>query len=552
MRVVLRRMESLGGLAVAADESLEIDRVTLGRGTDQAVQLPDLRVTLAHAEIRLQPGGGYRVECLGDNPVWVNGSAVMDAAIGTGDTIDIGRFRLTVGAPEAGDDLLLEISERGTARDEKGRQRSAYKMTLAQGGLRKRRWAWIAAALMLIAAFALPLTLRYASGGGASLDRIWQAGPSSAAHGGFVASCDRCHQAPFAAVKNDACLACHKAQPHHSDNAAMLGLDGMSDASCGDCHREHTGRTGLIARSPESCTRCHADPAGNRMNGNGLLPVHGLDRDHPAFTLSLASLLDGKPVRRETRQNAGKVLTEDSGLVFPHDVHLVPEGIASPGGKRAMVCANCHVPSGTGFVPVRMNDHCASCHTLDFDPDRPGRRLPHGLPDEVIAVVRDHYARTALAGGVIQVTAPEIVRLIRRPGEVLTPAQSQAALAWADAQAERTLEDVFTRRTCAECHTVTRTTDAAHPWAVTPVQLNASYLTGARFDHRAHASEDCARCHKAKTSKLASDVMLPDLANCKSCHADRSTGDRIGSTCVDCHGFHIAKKTPFGAAEPSK
>lgn len=550
MRVVLRRLEVLGGLAVAADETHELDRVTLGRGTDQAVQLPDMRVTLAHAEIRLQPGGGYRVECLGDNPVWVNGSAETDAALGTGDTIDLGRFRLTIGVPEPGDDLLLEIEERGGAREEKGRQRGAYKMTLEQGGLRKRRWALGSATFLLLTLLVLPIVLRFGSGDGRSLDAAWISGPPSAAHAGFIGSCNRCHATPFAAVKNEACLACHKAQPHHSDRADMLALAGMGDARCGSCHQEHTGRNGLVARSPELCTTCHADPAGLSMAGGGLMPVHRFGGDHPPFSLSLATLKDGKAAFHEARQDEGATLHEDSGLIFPHDVHLAAKGIASPTGNRVMACADCHVPSATGFVPVRMAEACVSCHQLDFDPDRPGRRLPHGQPDEVVSVIRDHYARTALAGGVKEPTAPEAVRLIRRPGEVLTLAQSQAALEWADAQAERTLEDVFTRRVCAECHTVTHSGDAAHPWVVTPVRLNTTYLLGARFDHRAHASEQCSRCHQANASKLSSDVMLPGIASCRECHSDPGTLNRMGSACVDCHGFHTAKHALFG--EPAK
>ena len=49
MRVILRRTESLGGLPVATDEEVQLDRIKVGRGTDQDVQLPDMRVTLAHA-----------------------------------------------------------------------------------------------------------------------------------------------------------------------------------------------------------------------------------------------------------------------------------------------------------------------------------------------------------------------------------------------------------------------------------------------------------------------------------------------------------------------
>lgn len=566
MHVVIRRMSSLGGLVVAADEPLETDRVTLGRGTDQDVQLPDMRVTLAHAEIRREPDGGYRVECMGDSPVWVNGSPMPVATLGTGDTLDLGRFRLTIAEPSPGEDLVLEVMEHLSAREDKGRRRAEYRLTLAQAGLGKRRWAWALGALALLGLLLVPLTLRYAGGEGRSLDALWQSGPSSAAHSAFIGDCSACHQTPFARVRNDACLACHKQQPHHSDHAELLAAEGMSGARCASCHREHSGRQALIARSPELCTNCHANP-GAHFAAAQLPPVHGFDEDHPAFTLSLP--LDrlgpgGKTQRVEVAQAEGARLTEHSGLLFPHDKHLAAHGVKSfdrdasrrggPEGNRVMSCGDCHVPVGSGFAPVRMADHCASCHTLDFDPDFPGRSLPHGEPAQVVAVIRDHYAGVALAGGVKEPAAPEVVRLIRRPGEALTREQSRAALAWADAQAARTIDDVFTRRVCAECHTVTPTADPALPYAIAPVMLTSKYLLGARFDHVAHRTEDCGRCHEAKDSKLASDVMIPPLANCRSCHSDTGASGQVASTCVDCHGFHTATKTTFAglAAEIAK
>ncbi len=93
MRVILRRTESLGGLPVATDEEVELDRVKIGRGTDQDVQLPDMRVTLAHAEIRAQ-GNGWRIECRSENPVWINGSAVTEGPVKVGDALNFGRFRI--------------------------------------------------------------------------------------------------------------------------------------------------------------------------------------------------------------------------------------------------------------------------------------------------------------------------------------------------------------------------------------------------------------------------------------------------------------------------
>lgn len=546
MRIVLRKLESLGGLAVAADETLERDRITLGRGTDQDVELPDMRVTLAHAEIR-QQAGGWRLECQGENPAWVNGSPVLSAQIRPGDTIDLGRFRIGVGRPEGDADLLLEVHERVTAREEKGRRRGAFSTTLAQAGLRKRSWAWGLAGAVLVLGLIAPPVLRYGLHGGRSLDASWQSGPPSAAHSAFVQQCDRCHVTPFVGVRNDACLACHKQQAHHSDDAQVLALPGMGHERCASCHAEHRGRDALIARSTALCTACHARPERHYAIAH-LPPVRRFDADHPAFTLSLPALQDGRPVRAEVAQGAGAVLRDASNLTFPHDQHLNPEGVNAPDGPRVLACGDCHVPAGRGFAPIRFAEQCAQCHRLDFDPDRPGSRLLHGRPDEVVAQIREHYAGAALAGGVREPSAPEVVRLIRRPGEALTPPQAQAALAWADAQAGRTVEDVFSRRICAECHVVSRTGEAAHPWRIAPVMLTDTYFTGARFDHSAHASERCGRCHAARKAHLATDVMIPDIGNCRECHGDPGASGRVATACVDCHGFHIAQKTVFGPA----
>ena len=548
MHVVLRRLESLAGLRVAADEALDIDRVTLGRGTDQAVQLPDMRVTLAHAEIRLQPGGGYRIECHGDNPVWVNGSPALSAALGAGDTIDLGRFRVTIGVAKAGIDLLLEIEERITAREDKGRQRAQYAMALTQTTLRKRRTAWGLAVLVLLPVFVLPLAARYAAGGdvGKSLDTLWQPGPSSAAHSPFVQDCDVCHETPFVAVRNEACQACHKAQRHHSADPAVLALDGMQQTRCGECHGEHSGRDALVERSPALCTGCHARPDEQYAIAQ-LAPVRRFSGDHPGFTLSLPAWQDGAPQRVEVAQDGGAAPPhEASNLNFPHDVHVAAKGLASPDGLRVLGCGDCHRPAGPAFAPVRMEDQCASCHRLEFDPDAPLRRLPHGEPGEVAAIIRDHYARVALAGEVQEPAAPEIVRLVRRPGEPLTTAQSQSALAWADARAAQVMQDVFERRICANCHRVAATGDAEQPWRIEPVALTRQFLTGARFDHAGHRTETCERCHEVSASKSSADVLIPAIANCRGCHGDPGDDDRLGTACVDCHGFHIAGSMTAG------
>jgi predicted CXXCH cytochrome family protein len=548
MRVVLRRMEDLGGLPVAADEVIEADRITLGRGTDQDVQLADMRVTLAHAEIRQQPGGGFRIECTGENPVTVNGSPTRTAALGAGDVVEVGRFRLTVDAAPADVDLLLQVEETMTAREAAGRRRAQYHTSLEQAGLGKRRAAWGLAVLVLLPLFAAPVALRFgAAATGPSLDVVLQSGPGSAAHAAFVEDCAACHEAPFASVRTEACAACHRDQPHHSARPEVLALPGMDDGACGDCHAEHSGRDGLIARNPALCTACHADPDA-RFAVAGLAPARRFGDAHPAFTPAVPAWRDGRFTRVEAA--AGTVARDSPNLNFAHDVHVADKGLSSPEGLRVLACADCHRAAGPSFEPVRMEQHCAGCHRLDFDPDAPDQRLPHRAPREVAALIRGYYARVALAGEVKAPDAPEVVRLLRRPGEVLTPAQAQAALAWADARATAVMQDVFERRVCASCHQVVATDDAGEPWQIEPVALSRSFLTDARFDHAAHRTEPCARCHQAQSSTTSADLLLPGIEDCRACHGDPGDRGLIGSACVDCHRFHVTgtMTAPSGAA----
>ncbi|MGH8443245.1 MAG: FHA domain-containing protein [Nevskiaceae bacterium] len=553
MKVILRRMESLGGLEVAADEPIEVDRVRIGRGTDQDVQLADMRITLAHAEIRPH-AGAWRIECRSENPVWINGRPVVEGPVTFDDALNFGRYRIHLRTPPPDTDaeLLLEIVEHMTARAVEAARKARVRVSLVEAGLRKRGWAWGLAVGVTGLLLALPVALRYGTGGeaGASLDRAWQSGPPSAAHSGFVHDCDTCHQAPFTAVRNDACLACHKNQAQHGDHPQILALGDMSDARCGSCHLEHTGRDTLIARKTELCTDCHADPA-DRFAEAQLVPAGRFDDDHPAFTLSLPSWENDEVRRVEVAQESGQP-REQSRLKYPHDVHLVRDGVASPDGKRVLECVDCHRPMGTSFTPIRMEDHCQSCHQLDFDPEVGERRLPHRTPGEVAAIILDHYARMALEGGVQEQSAPEAVRLLRRPGEAMRTEERQAAMGWAQTRARETMDDVFARRVCVECHEVVEVDNPSRPWDVAKVAMTSSFLTGARFDHGAHKTETCERCHDARGSKLSADVLVPPLANCRECHGDPGTRNKLGTACVDCHGFHMAKETFYGTPEPAR
>lgn len=543
MRILLRRVEMHGAQPVTVARRLMADRLTIGRSTRQLVEIADLRVALEHAEISLTRPGVYRLTTTGRNTVWVNGAVAHLAELEPGDIVDIGRFSLTVEPPDADSDLALRIEERLSAREEKSWRQQRFSMTLEEAGAGKRRAALALAGAILLLGLAAPLLLRHLpfTPAEVSMDRIWQAGDASPAHSHFIADCDTCHELPFVRVRNQACLQCHRERPQHSDRADILALNGFANARCGGCHLEHSGAA-LIARKPTLCTHCHAEPEEDYAVAQ-LAPAGNFERAHPEFTLRLPRLHDSVIDYAEFPQ--GVALREQSNLLFPHDLHLAALGVGAPGGRRALNCSDCHQPAGRGFVPVRMEPHCLDCHRLDFDPDQPAAQLPHAPAAQVSKIIRDHFARIALAGEVAAPEAPELVRIPRRAGEALTPEQAAASLNWADARAGTAIDEVFGHRICRECHEVQRTDNPEDPWRIAPVARSSGFLTGARFDHAAHSTVDCNDCHAATRSASSADVLIPDLASCRRCHGDPGSSGRVPTACVGCHSFHMSAKARF-------
>jgi len=89
------------------------------------------------------------------------------------------------------------------------------------------------------------------------------------------------------------------------------------------------------------------------------------------------------------------------------------------------------------------------------------------------------------------------------------------------------------------------TDDLLGRYQVAPVKLTPDFDRTARFDHSAHltqrdarADDACLTCHAADTSTASTDVLMPDIQQCVTCHGDRAQRDLIPVDCVDCHSFH--------------
>ncbi|MES2885740.1 MAG: cytochrome c3 family protein [Pseudomonadota bacterium] len=570
MKILLRTIEPDSPLAT--ERVLDVPVLKIGRGSDQDIVLGDLRLALAHAELLPHQGllgSSVRLQAKARLGVKVNGTPQASHSLKAGDVLDFGRYSLTVGKPQPGFDLVLSVQERIAASAERSARKAAFKTTLADTGWSRRRLSWLLFLLAALTLLALPLLHHFqhppaqvAAERSTVPDRhvkpdiVWNSGPLSNAHQMLSADCGVCHQEPFLRVQDASCKGCHADLGDHAMSRVVVQQHPFAEQQCTDCHREHNGAHGLIPTANAACTVCHADPAD--LPGKPGLATKDFSSAHPEFMLKLtrkAAVGAKEPfVWVEARQGTPEAKFEDTGLKFPHDLHLDTKGIDAPEGKRVLECAGCHTPTTdrASFLPVTMEAHCSDCHRLDFDPQHPDRLLPHGEPSGVVQSVQDHFARIALAGGVMTAGAPTEVRERRRPGETLAPNRAKAALAWADGEAQKTLADVFEKRSCYLCHAVTATGDTPRRWQIAPVAPTTQpAFTTLTFPHGAHATETCASCHASATSKHSEDVLLPDIHSCRDCHGDTGAMTETASPCQSCHVYHLEASATLSLSKPA-
>jgi hypothetical protein len=430
----------------------------------------------------------------------------------------------------------------------------------------------------------------------------WSSGPLSPGHHFLEKNCETCHQQAFVSVRDTACLACHQAgvsksaslsltaevrdagspfaprpardhaSPERllvaatvSKNPGQRALDWFShrhpNNRCTDCHTEHVG-TGKIPAAgknnapppvtPEElarndCAGCHATLT-ERLPDTKIPNVADWGH-HPDFRPLIAvATRDGKP---RAERIALSLAQENSGLKFSHQEHLsATSGVArmarelggAQGYGAQLACADCHRPdtSGRNFAAIEMTRDCAACHTLAFARTDTGLKLlPHGHPDQVVAVLRAYYesqANTASGGDRSFSWRPGMAG----PFELSGPPADRVAAGVRAAFAPG--------GTCYECHTVIPPQDAKSlKFDIAPVHLTERYLPDGAFDHSlpehrsdAKGAPACDTCHKASASTRAADMLLPHIAACDTCHGRTSTqtATAAGADCAECHGFH--------------
>src|SRR5688572_25787353 len=551
MRWLIRRVVKRGkGQISYEDDTHYGDVLTIGRGSDQAIFVPDMRVALEHARITAVGTNRYKIESLILAGIRVNGDLTYATTVGPGAMVEIGTTRIQlIEAPqdfEAG----CEINTIDKAEIAATEKKKALPTSLSQTWLAKRAPSWILFFVVLLFGLVIPMLMHYWPGFSQMLAATplpqrtaWEAGELASAHHFFGENCGQCHTAEFKWVKDEACGVCHGNTPAHAD-PVKFNLPELGDARCAHCHRDHNGLKGLIRDDQVLCDDCHRDLKDSTGGASTLADVADFGTAHPEVSVNLPAWTpDGKftPVRTPLG-TAG--IKEKSGLKFPHDVHLDPKGLNTPDGVRTLECESCHEPDAGEDImkPVNFETMCQDCHRLDFDALEPQRQVPHGKVPEVLYMLDEFYARRALEGGYNDTTAPTVVQVRRRPGQILSQQEQVEALAWARNKARGIGDSLFNGRACTTCHTVTPGKQGQDAWVIAPVRVAGVWYAKSHFTHRAHDTTveemTCESCHPARTSKSETDLLIPGIDNCRQCHGGESAEQLVPTTCIQCHKYH--------------
>lgn len=553
----------------------DVSEIIIGRDASCEIHLADLAVELRHARLTLQENGKLDVVALAGNGFEVDGSKTSQAIIDPAGGAEL-RFGSHLLVISVEDTVVVITAERIEVLSDSTQEKDEIGLfTLRALMPGRRRMAWALSIIILLALLVWPIQTFYnyqnaeKRPAGFHADSLWSSGSLSSSHAGLGMDCQSCHTEAFVAVPDSSCVACHDDVHDHADPKrlklakAPLNWDGkMSrkiaesfsrpEGRCVECHTEHEGAGPMEDTKQQFCSSCHTD-MNKRLTDTKIANAGDFGTAHPQFKPEVITA-NGSPPTRE-RISLDQKPVEDSGLKFPHDVHLSrTNGVARMAGGmgkqfgfgQALDCKDCHVKTADGvqFKPIDMEQSCAMCHSLGIEKiGDTVRTLRHGDPKMVVADIRAFYR----AGGPYRVRTQQVMEGRKRPGDY---ARSQPYYAYFGSvnysRADSAIRSVFSKGgACYDCHTVIAPPAGSDNWQVQNVHQTSRFMMKGWFDHAAHDTETCSSCHAAKKSGNASELLLPGIKTCRTCHGGEASNADVPSSCAMCHSFHADDGAPW-------
>ena len=563
MTFLIRTIDiTAAGREIRRERVSEAPSLSAGRAAENDIHLPDLAVEQHHIRIDAATDGMLAVRALGTLGFGLDGRIVTEGTIDprTGAEIALGSARLAVA--REGEAIAITIRQ---IAEEEGKGDALRGFALASVLPSKRAMSWAFAGAILLMLLMLPVASHLLrtpakpdptgkTPGAVLMDSAWSSGDLSFKHQSLENNCESCHVAAFESVQDETCISCHKDTGDHAPMGRLAkGMPALSPGDaiqwkigqslgkegplgCVSCHSEHEGPVRAAAGSEAFCSDCHRD-LGVRLTDTSIGNAHDFGKDHPQFRpLYYASFGAAKPVRAA----AGTKPVERSGLKFPHDVHMNARGGAARMAVslkqygKPLECADCHelTADRLAFKAVKMEDACEGCHSLVAGRIAGGgfSKLRHGdLKD-----LAEDLAKIGTG------PRPRLAPARQRPGQLGSASPYRADFGRPVRAYIGISNALSVGGVCTECHLPT--TGPTGQADLMPVNLPDRFLTSGFFSHDAHKKQECTDCHAAGTSKTASDLLMPDLKNCRECHlgaAAVKTKTIVPSDCAMCHAYHV-------------
>lgn len=531
MSFIIDQYLNSGDTEELQSQEVQASSISIGRGTGNTIHLDDLRVSLQHAAIE-QRGDSYVLRDLDSaNGTFVNRAAIHEHQMADNDEIQIGAYTLHLQIGSSASPVRITLRQTLTQQASEADAHAVYlsHYTLASGLITKQRLT-VLGLLLIVGGFLLLWTAGTTSSD-QRLNSILSPGQVSTVHRLFEDDCSKCHQNAWQNVTDTGCKSCHDMADHQTQQAWT--------PRCADCHQEHQqAQENLRALSDASCTQCHANL---QRAGHGAPQVkHNIksfSRDHPEFAVSVTSASTAHPNRRRLTHNP----VDATPIKLNHQLHLRPLKLSATGFDQ-LTCDNCHQldEQGAYMRPITFEEHCMSCHQLQFDPRFPQQTVPHE-PFETVHTFLDNTFTQYVLRHLEECEASVRQPIRRRPGHPPTMEEAKSIQMCVKAEVEGVETFLFKDKACKECHALTQTTKHRLP-TITPVTIPQRWLPHSVFNHQTHlrAAATCEDCHRGvKNSRQTQDVLLPGIDTCQTCH---KATDGARTVCVTCHTYHATQQ----------